>query len=181
MKRMKGFTLIELMIVVAIIGILAAIAIPNFLKFQCRARTSEAKTNLGGIYTAEVAYQAEHSVYDVFPIVGWQPAGSTCRYTYTIAGGGAGVWNCGDIGTAVPVTCNEVDPAKGGVSPVADATACGTGIQIIAPAGSIITAPAAGVVSGYRANAQGQPSGTAAVDSWSMGWDKVLFQTCNGC
>ncbi|WP_414645174.1 type IV pilin protein, partial [Candidatus Deferrimicrobium sp.] len=51
-KGKKGFTLIELMIVVAIIGILAAIAIPNFLRFQAKSKQSEAKTNLGGIFTA---------------------------------------------------------------------------------------------------------------------------------
>jgi len=59
MKSEKGFTLIELMIVVAIIGILAAIAIPNFLSYQKKAKTSEAKTNLGAIRTCEESYRAE--------------------------------------------------------------------------------------------------------------------------
>jgi type IV pilus assembly protein PilA len=57
MRRIqKGFTLIELMIVVAIIGILAAIAIPNFIRFQARSKQAEAKTNLKAIYTAQKSY-----------------------------------------------------------------------------------------------------------------------------
>jgi prepilin-type N-terminal cleavage/methylation domain-containing protein len=65
MKRAlsKGFTLIELMIVVAIIGILAAIAIPNFSKFQARAKQSEAKANLKGIYTAKQTQFGEKDTY----------------------------------------------------------------------------------------------------------------------
>ncbi len=59
----KGFTLIELMIVVAIIGILAAIAIPNFLRFQLKSKTSESKVNLAAIRTAEESYLAEFGVY----------------------------------------------------------------------------------------------------------------------
>ncbi len=59
LRNQKGFTLIELMIVVAIIGILAAIAIPNFLTFRLKAKTSEAKANLGSIRTCEEAYKAE--------------------------------------------------------------------------------------------------------------------------
>jgi type IV pilus assembly protein PilA len=62
-KRNEGFTLIELMIVVAIIGILAAIAIPNFLRFQLKSKSSEGKVNLAAIRTAEESYFAEYGTY----------------------------------------------------------------------------------------------------------------------
>ena len=104
-KRSKGFTLIELMIVVAIIAILAAIAIPQYKKFQLKAKTAEAKTNLGAIRTAEEAYAAEEDVYVLaanypgkpgsakqswdpdkakgFTSIGFQPAGDV-YYTYGV-------------------------------------------------------------------------------------------------
>ena len=62
-KSTKGFTLIELMIVVAIIGILAAIAIPNFIRFQLKSKSSEGKVNLAAIRTAEEGYMAEFGSY----------------------------------------------------------------------------------------------------------------------
>jgi type IV pilus assembly protein PilA len=63
LKGQKGFTLIELMIVVAIIGILAAIAIPNFLTYQMKSRMAEAKANLMAIKTSEVAWQGERGCF----------------------------------------------------------------------------------------------------------------------
>ena len=62
LKTQKGFSLVELMVVVAIIGILASIAIPSYQKFQRRARQTEAKTTLSGIYTAQTAFIAEYAL-----------------------------------------------------------------------------------------------------------------------
>ena len=85
LRKSQGFTLIELMIVVAIIGILAAIAIPNFLTYQCKSRQTEAKVNLGGIGTANEAYYAEYDTYaNTTAKIGWKPKG-TVRYSYTLA------------------------------------------------------------------------------------------------
>jgi len=87
-KGKKGFTLIELMIVVAIIGILAAIAIPNFLRFQAKSKQSEAKTNLGGIFTAQTSYFAETNAYQDMGVISWAPVGSSVRYAYALSAAG---------------------------------------------------------------------------------------------
>src|SRR5512134_2115003 len=79
----KGFTLIELMIVVAIIGILAAIAIPNFLKFQAKSKQSEAKTNLKAAFTAQTSYFGENNTYGSFAQINYVPVGSKFLYSYS--------------------------------------------------------------------------------------------------
>jgi len=62
-RARAGFTLIELMIVVALVGLLAAMAIPNFIRYQARSRRSEAFSNLASLARAQVAYQAERNEY----------------------------------------------------------------------------------------------------------------------
>src|SRR2546421_10831186 len=87
-KLRNGFTLIELMIAVAIIGILAAVAIPNFMKFQARSKQSEAKTNLKALFTAEKAFKLEKDRYSsLVGEIGFSPERNN-RYAYYLASGG---------------------------------------------------------------------------------------------
>ena len=58
-----GFTLVELMIVVGIIGLLAAIAVPNFISYQARSRRSEAYVNLAAVARIQSAYHAERGEF----------------------------------------------------------------------------------------------------------------------
>ncbi len=62
-QRSTGFTLIELALVVAIIGLLATIAVPSFLRYQLKSRRSEVFVNVRGIATAELAYYYEFSSF----------------------------------------------------------------------------------------------------------------------
>lgn len=63
LKDRRGFTLIELMIVVAIISVLASMAIPEYYNFMCKARQSEAKESLGMIAKCQEAYFLEYDTY----------------------------------------------------------------------------------------------------------------------
>lgn len=82
-SKQSGFTLIELMIVVAIIGILAAIAIPNFMRYQSKTKQSEARSNLSHIWTLEISYFGSHDTFNTLDGIGWRADGRT-RYSYTV-------------------------------------------------------------------------------------------------
>ncbi|HZW88964.1 MAG TPA: prepilin-type N-terminal cleavage/methylation domain-containing protein [Myxococcaceae bacterium] len=79
-----GFTLIELMIVVAIIGLLTIVAIPNFIRFQARSKQGEVKLNLKALATTEQAYYQEKGAYtECLRKVGFSPERGN-RYHYSI-------------------------------------------------------------------------------------------------
>lgn len=149
LRSNKGFTLIELMIVVAIIGILAAIAIPNFLRYQATSRQAEARTNLGGIYVAETASFSNTGTYDTFNNVGFVLSGGSNRYTYR-----SGV--AGDV----------INGVNGATAQQAGCTAAAMG-PAAPPGATTFTATAA-------ANLDSE---TATVDHWSVNDVKFGLQT----
>jgi type IV pilus assembly protein PilA len=158
----RGFTLIELMIVVAIIGILAALAIPNFMKFQARSKQSEAKSNLKSIFTAEKSYYAEHDTYTPYVAdMGFAPERGN-RYQYDV--GTAGKLTDRSVSTDATLTDDTgigVDVLKYGTGAVPAAAATllsagnlGTYTSMVKP--SII----------FNAGASGN------IDTETTGWDQ---------
>ena len=166
-RKQEGFTLIELMIVVAIIGILAAIAIPNFLAYQARSRQSEARTNLGAVFVSEVAYFGENNMYSSFNTIGYTLAGATNRYTYrspAAAGNGASTNNQG----------TDLFATNAG-----SAVAGGT---IEAEAGVVTSAaqlPVGGVAGQFTATATGNADGDATLDHWYINDVKQIINDRN--
>jgi len=85
LKRQTGFTLVELMVVVAIIGLLSAVAIPNFRKYQAKSKMSEAKLQLSSLYTAESAFFSDFNMYSTcLSYMGYNPSPERAQRYYAI-------------------------------------------------------------------------------------------------
>ena len=85
-RKASGFTLLELLVVVIIVGILATIAIPGFVKLMERVKGSEATSQLGTMYLAERVYYQDHDKYvPVLTDIGFDaPVAAQSYFTYSV-------------------------------------------------------------------------------------------------
>jgi len=171
LKNQSGFTLIELMVVVAIIGVLATVAMPQYQSYQRKATQGEAKIGLSAIYQAETAFGIEsaQTYTPCLETIGvTAPSGQSNRYT---------------IGFARALDPNVGVPAAG----------CGVEKTYYSP----IAPSARGSASALGGNMQGLPGvseagvgnfkivasgdiGGGQLDEWSMDSGQLLVNTQNG-
>ncbi len=148
LKRPQGFTLIELMIVVAILGILAAVAIPNFMRYQARARQAEVKLALGDVWMKAQLLSQVNGTYAITNISQFEYVfQGTPRYSlwYDVSG----------TPTAIPGGSTATSPCNVNV----------------APAGVFVGA------SGFTAGARGNIDGDPTCDDWLTNDTKALTNT----
>ncbi len=193
-KKSRGFTLVELLIVVAIIGVLSTLGVPTFRRMIQKSKKSEAKVNLGAIYTAQAAFKAEYSVFgNNLNRMGFEIDGSPSNMTYNIGFFGA---SCQGQGTAQPTIgnvqgtqLNQAYPAYYTGFTAADTRAgyainsgCLSGVLAGAMDASVdgltFGAGAQGVVS--PSYVRSNPSATSQLDVWTMDQGRTLVNTQDG-
>lgn len=175
-NNQSGFTLVELMVVVGIIGILIALVAPNLTSFTAKAKQSQAKVELSGLYTAEKSFQAEYNTYHgSLPYIGHIPDGclndGTCnaaaKRTYTVGFTAQGVLtdvvagvtgNFTGTGAGVKLYQNTVGAA------ITSPTTSGTLNQ----SQSTFTAGAKGIIR------------SATADEWTINENKILLNAVPG-
>ena len=184
LSKQKGFTLVELMVVVAIIGILAAIAIPNYQRYQARTRQSEAKVALSSVYTSEQGFTAEWGTYSsCIKRIGVTGDSVTKRYyTFGFGIGAATATSCGPGGNS---DCNYYT-----YSGTTKYTACTAGANEVSFAGTAkvnvaytIATDAGNTTIGqnwFVASAQGNVSVDNISDFWTIDHNKTLVNVVGG-
>lgn len=173
LSKQDGFSLIELMVVVAIIGILAAVAVPNFRTYQAKAKTSEAKLHLAAIYTANTSFFTDYDVYGVcLNTMGVDaPPNGTNYYAFGFDTDHATV-------ASIPGESNCLATAE------SIAATKQVGGQAVATYGVTDQADAA-VATGadetvFTAGANGLITRNAGEDAWTIDQDKVIVHSRTG-
>lgn len=118
-RRTPGFSLIELMMTVAVVGILAAIAVPSWGTLVAKARQIEGKSGLLAVHTLQIAHHAERGTYGTLDEIGFVTEGAA-RYAYKISNEQAGMrWGGGgglDAGTGIGSDARRIDGLLNGWS-----------------------------------------------------------------
>jgi type IV pilus assembly protein PilA len=180
----SGFTLVELMIVVAIIGILSSIAIPNYQRYQAKARTAEAKLYLSSAYTAEKSFVVEYSSYtSCLAAAGFGLDSNQNYYGIGFLSASATGTTCGQSGN---VACNL--DFNDGTTPLCSDASGATFFAASKKARSASTLPGQSDLAGsavatntFTVTAAGQISPTNATnDTWTINEQKLIRQTSVG-
>ncbi len=204
-RLQEGFTLVELMVVVAIIGILATIAIPQYQKFQAKSRQSEARLALNAVYTVMQTFATDNNSYtDCIGRIGYARDGTKFYYAVGMQASSGNV--CGPNGTqscaeyAWPLDSTGAVVAAQ-VSTCADATVGDThflanfkenaaalptraqlptaGVKANNSAAALIGRHSLPAGPGFVAGAVGNVSGTV-MDQWTIGSTKQIVNDQSG-
>ncbi len=163
-KFQRGFTLIELMVVVGIISLLAAVSIPLYDRYQAKTRQTEAKVALGSIYAAEKGFYGEYSAYvSSFEALQHTPEGA--RRFYSVG------WNADMTGTVTTYGGGRaISSISKSNTPQLFQCPPATGIPLLPP-------PVTTDQQTFTAGAAGEIRLGAGCDIWTIDEDKNLLNT----
>jgi type IV pilus assembly protein PilA len=186
-KGQSGFSLVELMVVVGIIGLLAAIAVPQFSKFQARARQSEAKAMLASIFTGEKSFFAEWNGYTAsMNHAGVGTTGNKVRYDGGVGNGLAvctGTYPPGAPGDAYVTVFTASNSATSSTAVYDLGAAMGQPAVVFAGGGGTGLACDNGAKT-FTAVVAGDPNNLAVTpfdaDQWRISDTKVISNFANG-